>query len=180
VSPTQVGVKLQKKKGDRAALDMRKPSGPGGGKTPDENGQSETPGRPKNVRDSEPRKKKEFKPKTKASIELWAKEAQAKISEVINPGILQQFDKKNMRSLTAQEFAHSETIKFGVLFNLGAFEPINEKSIATSLKKKLPNGVITKCDEWISNATNDIERRLSIEEIRNIRVSFYIENSVQT
>ena len=180
VSPTQVGVKLQKKKGDRAALDMRKPSSPGGGKTPDENGQSETPGRPKNVRDSEPRKKKEFKPKTKASIELWAKGAQAKISEVINPGILQQFNKKNMRSLTSEELVHSETIKFGVLFNLGAFEPINEKSIATALKKKLSNGVITKCDEWISNATNDINRRLSIEEIRNIRVSFYIENSVQT
>ena len=34
VSPTQVGVKLQKKKGDRAALDMRKPSGPGWRKGP--------------------------------------------------------------------------------------------------------------------------------------------------
>jgi predicted DNA-binding helix-hairpin-helix protein len=48
------------------------------------------------------------------------------------------------------------------------------------LKKKLTNGVITNCDEWISNAANDINRKLSIEEIRNIRVSFYIENSVQT
>ena len=70
------------------------------------------------TRDSETRKKKEFKPKTKAAVELWAKDAQTKISEVINPGILQQFGKKNMRSLTAQELAQSETIKFGVLFKL--------------------------------------------------------------
>ena len=143
-------------------------------------GSQKTPGRPKNTRDSETRKKKEFKPKTKAAVELWAKDAQTKISEIINPGILQQFGKKNMRSLTAQELARAETIKFGVLFNLGAFEAVDEKSIASALKKKLTHGVITKCDEWISNAANDINRKLSIEEIRNIRVSFYIENSVQT
>ena len=179
VSPTQVGVKLQKKKGDRAALDMRKPSGPGGGKAPEDNGQSETPGRPKNTRDSETRKKKEFKPKTKASLELWAKEAQAKISELANPGLLNQFGKKNMRSLTAEEFSQSETVKFGILYNLRPFEDIDEQSIGVALTKKLTNGVITKCDDWISNAAIDINRKLSIEEIRNIRVSFYTESQTK-
>ena len=51
--------------------------------------------------------------------------------------------------------------------------------VALALKKKLTNGVITNCDEWISNAANDINRKLSIEEIRNIRVSFYIESQTQ-
>ena len=135
------------------------------------------PGRPNNTRDSEPRKTKEFKPKTKAAVELRAKEAQTKISELVNPGLLQQFGKKNMRSLTSEELNKSEAIKFGILFNLSAFEAIDEKSIASALKKKLTDGVITKCNEWISNAASDINRKLSIEEIRNIRVSFYIENS---
>ena len=177
VSPTQVGVKLDKKKnGDRAALDMRRPPSPRGGPP---NGQKTTkvPGRPNNTRDSEPRKTKEFKPKTKAAVELWAKEAQTKISELVNPGLLQQFGKKNMRSLTSEELDKSEAIKFGILFNLSAFEAIDESSVASALKKKLTDGVITKCNEWISNAASDINRKLSIEEIRNIRVSFYIENS---
>ena len=177
VSPTQVGVKLDKKKnGDRAALDMRRPPSPRGGPP---NGQKTTkvPGRPNNTRDSEPRKTKEFKPKTKAAVELWAKEAQTKISELVNPGLLQQFGKKNMRSLTSEELDKSEAIKFGILFNLSAFEAIDESSVASALKKKLTDGVITKCNEWISNAATEINRKLSIEEIRNIRVSFYIENS---
>ena len=113
-------------------------------------------------------------------MELWAREAQGKIAELVNPGLLQQFGKKNMRSLTSEELSKSEAIKFGILFNLSAFEDIDERSVAAALKKKLTDGVITKCDEWISNAASDINRKLSIEEIRNIRVSFYIENSIQT
>ena len=179
VSPTQVGVKLQKKNGDRAALDMRKPPQPRGERPPNGQKISRVPGRPKNTRDSQPRQKKQFKPKTKASVELWAKEAQSKISELVNPGLLKEFDKKNMRSLTAEEFTQSETIKFGILYNLNPFEEINEKSIGLALNQKLTNGVITKCDEWISNAALDINRKLSIEEIRNIRVSFYTESQSQ-
>jgi len=176
VSPTQVGVKLEKRNGDKAALDMRKPSQPQGAPPPNGQKVSRVPGRPPNTRDTQPRKKKEFKPKTKASLELWAKEAQAKIADLVNPGLLRQFGKKNMRSLTAEEFAQSETIKFGILYHLNAFEDIDENSVELALKQKLTNGVITKCDEWISNAAVDINRKLSIEEIRNVRVSFYAES----
>jgi predicted DNA-binding helix-hairpin-helix protein len=108
-------------------------------------------------------------------MELWAKEAQSKISELMNPGLLSHFGKKNMRSLTSEEFSQAETIKFGILYNLSAFEVIDEQSISLALTKKLTDGVITKCNEWISNAAVDINRKLSIEEIRNIRVSFYAE-----
>ena len=175
VSPTQVGVKLEKKNGDRAALDMRKPTQPRGQQPPNGQKVSRVPGRPNNTRDSVPRKTKQFKPKTKASMELWAKEAQSKISELMNPGLLSHFGKKNMRSLTSEEFSQAETIKFGILYNLSAFESIDPQSISLALTKKLTDGVITKCNEWISNAAIDINRKLSIEEIRNIRVSFYAE-----
>ena len=42
-------------------------------------------GRPKNSNDKEPRKERVFKPQTGASLQLWAMEAQEKISELLNP-----------------------------------------------------------------------------------------------
>ena len=173
-SPSQVGVELKKKKGDRAALDMKQPKSPSS-RTNNDNVPG-SPGRPQNSRDVQPRKPKEFKPKNKASIELWAKEAQVKISEILNPGILKRFEKKNMRSLTAQEFNESEQIKFSVLCGLNYLEPVDAEAIRAGLAKKLPNGVIQKCEEWITNASHDMNRKLSIDEIRNIRATFYVEH----
>ena len=179
-SPSQVGIELKEKNGDESALEMRRPkdTGPGNNHEPLEDSNVEQPGRPKNSRDIEKRKTKEFKPKNKASIGLWAKDAQVKIAEIINPGILKQFNKKNMRSLTAQEFNQAEQIKFSVLYNLNYLEPINEEAIYSGLNQKLPNGVLEKCEGWIINAALDIDRKLSIEEIRNIRTTFYTEHYV--
>ena len=179
-SPSQVGVELKEKNGDESGLEMRRPkdTGPGNNHQPPEDSNVEQPGRPKNSRDVEKRKQKEFKPKNKASIGLWAKDAQVKIAEIINPGILKQFNKKNMRSLTAKEFNQAEQIKFSVLYNLNYLEPINEEAIYSGLNQKLPNGVLEKCEEWITNAALDINRKLSIEEIRYIRTTFYAEHYV--
>jgi hypothetical protein len=174
-SPSQVGVELKKKKGDKAALDMKRPkqSAPNNN---DNNIAPGEPGRPKNSRDIQKRKPKQFKPKNKASIDLWAKEAQSKISTILNPGILERFAKKNMRSLTAQEFNESEQIKFSVLCSLSYLEVVDAKAIGAGLAQKLPNGVIQECEEWITNAAHDMDRKLSIDEIRNIRATFYVEH----
>ena len=178
VSPSQVGVKLKEKNGDESALELRRPT-KNEPSTPTEDTDSPgDPGRPKNTKDSQPRKQKEFKPKIKASVELWARDAQSKISEVLNPGILKQFNKKNMRSLTAEEYNQAEQIKFSVLYCLDYLEPVTTEVLQAVLTEKLSNGVIEKCEEWISNAKTDINRRLSIEEIRNIRASFYAESYV--
>jgi hypothetical protein len=176
VSPSQVGVKLKEKNGDESALELRRPKEASPSEPlaePDNTGQ---PGRPKNSRDIEPRKQREFKPKTKASVELWAKEAQSKISEILNVGILKQFNKKNMRSLTAEEYNQAEQIKFAVLYSLDYLEPVTEEMVQSVLAEKLSNGVIQECEEWISDAASDINKKLSIEEIRNIRASFYAEH----
>ena len=177
-SPSQVGVELQEKNGDESALEMRRPKDQPQPESPSvpEDPNVEEPGRPKNSRDTEPRKPKEFKPKNKASIELWAKEAQNKIAEILNVGILKQFNKKNMRSLTAQEFDQAEQIKFSVLYSLDYLQPVNNETIQTVLQAKLPNGVLRECDGWITNASIDMDRKLSIGEIRNIRASFYAES----
>ena len=175
VSPSQVGVELQDKNGDESALEMRRPKDT---VAPPENTNTEQPGRPKNSRDIEKRKQKEFKPKNKASIELWAKDAQTKVSEILNPGLLKQFDKKNMRSLTAKEFQYSEQVKFAVLYRLDYLQTVDTEAIQVGLSQKLPNGVLEKCEEWISNASLDMNRKLSIEEIRNIRATFYAEHYI--
>ena len=83
-----------------------------------------------------------------------------------------------MRSLTAEEYNQAEQIKFSVLYTLDYLEPITEEVLQTVLAQKLSNGVIERCEEWISNAKVDINRKLSIEEIRNIRASFYAEHYI--
>ena len=89
---------------------------------------------------------------------------------------MERFAKKNMRSLTAQEFNESEQIKFSVLCSLSYLEVVDAKAIGAGLAQKLPNGVIQECEEWITNATHDMDRKLSIDEIRNIRATFYVEH----
>ena len=178
VSPSQVGVKLKDKDGDESALELRRPKQNQPSTPTKEEENPGDPGRPKNSRDIEPRKEKQFKPKIKASVELWAKDAQSKIAEILNPGILKQFNKKNMRSLTAEEYNRAEQIKFSVLYSLDYLEPVTEEGVRSVLAQKLSNGVIEKCEEWISNAKVDINRKLSIEEIRNIRTSFYAEHYI--
>ena len=174
VSPSQVGLKLQDGDGDKSAPESP-PSTPGPNDNIDDSNPG-SPGRPKNSRDEVPRKQKEFKPKMKAAIELWAQDAQTKISNILNQGILQQFGKKNMRSLTSQEFKQAEQIKFAVLCHLKYLSDVDETAVSAGLNKKLSNGVIQKCNDWIANAALDMDRKLSIDEIRNIRAAFYAEH----
>ena len=51
--------------------------------------------------------------------------------------ILKQFNKKNMRSLTSEEFNQAEQIKFSVLYRLDYLEPINNEVIQIGLSEKL-------------------------------------------
>ena len=173
VSPGQVGVKLKKKpKGEMSGIQLkekqRKKTAP-----PEKEQPLQEPGRPKNSRDIDSRKRRTFKPRNKAAVELWAKEAQGIVSDVLNPGILKHFNKKNMRSLNAQEFEFAENIKFAVLCHLDYLEEVTAERIFAGLKEKLPHGVFEECNNWVSNAALDMNRKLSIEEIRNIRSSFY-------
>ena len=172
VTPGQVGVKLKKKpRGEMSGIQIKQNNRQ---RAPSENKNGNSlPGRPKNSRDVTNRKKREFKPRNKAAIELWAKQAQGIISDTLNPGILSHFDKKNMRSLNAEEFEFAENIKFAVLCQLDYLEEVTPERIFAGLEEKLPHGVFEECNNWVSNAALDMNRKLSIEEIRNIRSSFY-------
>ena len=180
VSPSQVGLKLEDKDGDKSALEMRQkkesPQNKQRELPPDQDVDTkEKPGRPKNSRDMTPREKRTFKPRRRASLELWAKEAQEKISELINPAILAQFDKKNMRSLTSEESAEAERIKFEILCSLDSEDEIGDTSIAAAVNSaSIPPDAHNECEIWISEAASEIGRRLTVEEIRNLRASFYV------
>ena len=177
VSPGQVGLELEEAKdGEQPALEMRKPkeqeSGPPQEEVPPTRGPD---GRPKNSRDKVPRKEREFKPKRRASIELWAQKAQVAIAKFVNPALLHTLSKKNMRSLSGEEHESTERIKFEILCNLDFTQEISERSIASSINGgAISASVHAECQEWISAASTNCNRRLSIEEIRKVKASFYV------
>ena len=93
-SPSEVGLELnEKKKGEDSVLSIRskdakqRQRNQGGIQgRPQENTDTGQRGRPKNSTDSGPRQERTFKPALKASIQTWARNAQYKISEFMNPG----------------------------------------------------------------------------------------------
>ena len=90
-------------------------------------------GRPPFTKDSEPRKQKRVLPKSKpavSSVMVWSNEAQKIISNIVNPAMLNYYNKNNLRELTKAELIALEDIKFKVLCNLRPYEEINEDKIA--------------------------------------------------
>ena len=182
VSPTQVGVKLKPKNGDESALELRqKPKESNDTKKqldlPFEEDETKTegPGRPKNSRDIQPREKRTFKPKRRASLELWAKQVQEAISETMNPAILAQFNKSTMRSLTSEESLQAEKIKFEILCNISQGKEVDQNSIAEAINAEpISPEIHSECNFWILEASEEIGRKLTVEETRNLRASFYV------
>ena len=108
-------------------------------------------------------------------MEIWAKNAQEQISDFINPAILSQFNKKNMRSLTSEESSEAEKIKFELLCGLDPEKDINDTAIAEALNApSISIKAYKECNIWISEASAEIGRRLTVEEERNLRASFYV------
>jgi hypothetical protein len=95
VTPSEVGLELDKKKGgQKSAMDaknevMIQKQSTGPTKPAGVSGQ----GRPKNSKDSGQRQTKKFSPQTGASLQIWANEAQDKINEIMNPYFLEFYNK---------------------------------------------------------------------------------------
>ena len=169
VTPGQVGLKLEAKpKGEEPALKMKTPTGvPSTKKKP-------TGGRPKNSKDTTKRKTKTFTPKSKAVVEIWADFAQTAIAEVLNPGLLQQYKKTTMRSLTAKELKESEDIKFGVLCNLKPLSEVSEATIHQALQSPMNVEATVLCKDWTSTVANEVNRKLTLDESRKLQTSVYV------
>jgi hypothetical protein len=133
-TPSQVGVDLDpKKEGEMNSIEMKSqfatPKTPISESLP---GQPQQ-GRPKNSKDSQERKEKEFAPQTGASLNLWTINAQEKISEILNPILIDFYNKKNMRSLSSEEYNEAEITKSKIFFSLDPMSEVSRELVLAKL-----------------------------------------------
>jgi hypothetical protein len=173
-APSQVGLELDKKKpGEKSAMDIKmdKPKSVPNSANPELSG-IPNQGRPKLSKDSKTRKTKVFSPQTGAKLALWALGAQDEINSVINPILLQFFQKKNIRSLSTIEYQQLEELKTNCLFNLSPFSSINNDLMSKdNIYAKSHH--LSEYYNWIKLLKNDINRDLTVEEIKQVKASFY-------
>jgi hypothetical protein len=184
-TPSQVGIELEpKKKGEMNAVEVKTafaPTLPKFNSAPQINNTEKLPGqpgqgRPKNSKDSTKRKTKEFSPQTGASLNLWALSAQDKINDILNPTLLEFFNKKNMRSLSSSEYSESEIIKTKVLFSLKPFDNITEEIVSNAfanVESDTSQQLYAQYRIFIKNLANNIDRELTADEARITRAYFY-------
>ena len=133
-------------------------------------------GRPRNSRDSERRKQKEVKPVGASFVDimLWAKNTQNKVSEILNPIMLEHYNKKNMRSLSSEEFKELEQLKYDVLCLVEPFQEINQQIIhqcVTNRSQSYSHRDIFR--ESILSFTKSNQRQPTVDETRTIQASSY-------
>jgi len=182
VTPSQVGLELEKKKsGEKTALEQKIPpqSGPS---TKLANDSSESlpgipgQGRPKLSKDSAPRKSKKFSPQTGASLMLWANEAQDKINDMLNPILLDFYNKKNLRSLSKAESKEMDSVKTKILFSLTptcTIDPDLMTKALANIHAKEHATVIGAYNNWLKPIKTEINRDLTVDEIKQLKSSFY-------
>jgi hypothetical protein len=181
VTPSQVGLDLPKKKpGEKTALEIKNDQSklqqqtkiandPSKESLPKEAGE----GRPRLSKDSEKRKDKTFSPQTGAKLMIWSSSAQDSISSLINPLILEYFNKKNLRSLSNNEYETLEQIKTNILFDMSPYSKLNDENIVGSLNLSI-NDTTKSFYKWLSLLKNEINRDLTVEEIKQAKASFYV------
>ena len=180
-TPSQVGLELDKKKnGEKTILEMRQAVSPPKAKDsqslPGVSGQ----GRPKTSKDSQQRKEKTFKPRTGASLIIWAAQAQDQISEVINPIILDLYNKKNLRTLAASEYTELENTKTKILFAISPYSKITEDIInkcLSNIDNLEVNIKVKNYNKYIKSIGDDLDRSLTTEEIKQAKSVFYSDNA---
>lgn len=145
-------------------------------------------GRPQSKKDGVPRKQKRVLPRSKgmeteglpySSVLMWSLDAQNKISETLTPIFLSLSDRKNVRSLSNEQFSKLEEMKLCAFLGLSPLVPVDEKSIQKSIARDVKPSVefyeqvTEKCNEFV-----DIHKRKPvIEEVRMIYSIVYSENS---
>lgn len=179
VTPSEVGLELEKKKaGQKNAMELKVPSAPpGGGNLPS----SKTPGqpqqgRPKTVKDTQKRKTKKFAPQTGASLQIWSMNAQDKISDILNPYLLEFYQKKNMRSLSNVEYNEAENTKTKILLSLDPFSKITEETVLAKLNtvNSIESNILINDYFKLQKALSEqINRPLSADETKYSKAYFY-------
>jgi hypothetical protein len=179
-APSQVGLELDpKKSGEKNALELKQaltpPKMPPGSTNPsqDKLPKEAGDGRPKLSKDSEKRKDRKFSPRTGASLRLWATAAQEEIGGIINPILLEFFNKKNIRSLSHIENKQLEDLKTNILFQFNPYASINETEIVKQISEPIDHNLINNYYNWLKLISIDINRELTVDETKQAKASFY-------
>ena len=182
VTPSQVGLELEKKKsGEKTALEQKTPpqSSPStklANDSPESLPGIPGQGRPKLSKDSAPRKSKKFSPQTGASLMLWANEAQDKINDMLNPILLDFYNKKNLRSLSKAESKEIDSVKTKILFSLTptcTIDPDLMTKALANIHAKEHSTIIGAYNNWLKPIKTEINRDLTVDEIKQLKSSFY-------
>ena len=173
-TPSQVGLQLERKKpSEMSMFDMKATPAP---KTDTQPKGTPGQGRPLNKKDSTQRKTKQFAPQTGASLHLWSIDAQEKISEILNPQLLEFYNKKNMRSLSNVEYNEAEATKTKIFLSLEPFGTINEEVVLAKLNTLNSIDINIKINEYqklVKAISAEIGRTPTADELKYTKAYFY-------
>jgi hypothetical protein len=133
-------------------------------------------GRPRGTKDKKKRKKKEFQPVQKASMNIWIDKAQDSITRLLRPYFLKHFDKSDLRQLTAKEYNKAKIIKFGVLSNIRPYTNIDQKVVFEAISKSFNKNIIKQYNEIVRGLENQLDRSVIYEECKKVQALVYMEN----
>ena len=183
-TPSQIGIDLdKKKKGEMNAVEIKtqfpppiKTSRLGGDNSSKSLPGQPQQGRPRNSKDSNKRKTKEFSPQTGASLNIWSLETQDKISNIVNPILLEFYNKKNMRSLANTEYEEAEAAKAKIFFSIEPFAEVTTELVLSKLNTINSIEINTKYYQYqqFNKAINsELNRPLTAEETKYTKSYLY-------
>lgn len=185
VAPSEVGLELQNRKdGEKSpseqeadrALKLAKLN-----KKPlqEKYSPSAPNGRPEGAKDSTPRKQKVVTVQTKGefvNLFTWGNTAQQEISNIVTPIVLTKaYNKKNVRSLTTEEFENLESLKFILFSQLKPYTKVDESAIASMLDTATsPNpDVYGAVKILLAQFQKGFNRAPTVDETRQIQSSAF-------
>lgn len=174
-SPSEVGLQLdERKNGEKSSLELRQAFKPTqlAKDSPESLPGQPQQGRPKLSKDTEKRKPKQFKPQTGASLILWASQAQENIAEIINPIMLEFYNKKNLRSLSSAESKELESLKAEILFGLKPFCTISSDYVLEKISN-INHQYLQAYSVWIKGVVSELGRELTIDEQKQAKATYY-------
>ena len=154
---------------------QEEPQSPQPQKQEPKNKMPQDPGRPSNVTDTKPRKKRVEKPKSKPGLAqtiLWANKSFDSISNIVNSAYLSMNGKSNLRQITKAEVHNLEKIKIDVLYNLEPMSIVDESAVINILSNKAS---ASRDFKKLLASKNVSLNEMSINDFRANAVSLFVE-----
>lgn len=132
-------------------------------------------GRPVGSKDQEPRKTPAFKPKSKASLDIWLTKAQTYIYNELKEEVLTSFGKRNLREITTEQSELFEKLQIGVLFNIKAYAELNPETIKEAMSLPMSSTAFAKYQSIKTQEAKTLGRTTNLEENRILQKYIYME-----